>query len=129
MTDKDTSAEAVESACRDIHDAVNRNKLPAYRLVWVDLFRALYKERDAYKARAERAEGALKKLWRRQDSLETFDAVVNKIVADTLARLEAYTKDSTQENSRGFDEYGNYGENNGPVGNSMSGPGDKDYEV
>ena len=48
---------------------------------------------------------------------------------DTLARLEAYTKDSAQENSRGFDEYGHYGENNGPVGNSMSSPGDKDYEV
>ena len=48
---------------------------------------------------------------------------------DTLARLEAYTKDSIQENSKGFDEYGHYGENNGPVGNPMSSPSDKDYEV
>jgi len=52
----DTSAEAVESACRDIHDAVNRNKLPAYRLVWVDLLRALAAERNEWKARAVFAE-------------------------------------------------------------------------
>ena len=31
--------------------------------------------------------------------------------------------------SKGFDEYGYYGENNGPVGNPMSSPSDKDYEV
>jgi len=52
----DTSAEAVESACRGIHDAVNRNKLPAYSLVWVDLLRALSTERDEWKARAALAE-------------------------------------------------------------------------
>jgi len=56
----DTSKEAVESVCRNIHDAVNRNKLPAYSLVWVDLLRALVAERNEWKARAERAEGALK---------------------------------------------------------------------
>ena len=31
-----------------------------------------------------------------------------------------------KEFTRDFDEYGNYGENNGPVG--MSNPGDRDYE-
>ena len=31
--------------------------------------------------------------------------------------------------SKGFDEYGYYGENNGPVSSPMSSPSDKDYEV
>ena len=58
----DTSAETVESACRNIHDAVNRNKLPAYNLVWVDLLRALVAERNEWKTRAERSELALVEL-------------------------------------------------------------------
>jgi len=47
MTDTDTSAEAVKRECQNIHDAVNRNMIPAYRLTWVDLLRGLAAERDA----------------------------------------------------------------------------------
>jgi len=38
-------------------------------------------------------------------------------------------KEASGAGLKGFDEYGYYGENNGPVGNPMSSPSDKDYEV
>jgi len=45
-----------------------------------------------------------------------------------LSNAEKPTED-VEAGSKGFDEYGYYGENNGPVRSPMSGPGDKDYEV
>jgi len=45
-----------------------------------------------------------------------------------LSNAEKPTED-VEAGSKGFDEYGHYGENNGPVGNPMSSPSDKDYEV
>ena len=44
---------------------------------------------DTYKARAEMAEAALRKLDRRMDTLETFDAVVHEIVTASLNQTDA----------------------------------------
>jgi len=42
------------------------------------------------------------------------------------AGYKARVLDELVERGQDFDEYGHYGENNGPVG--MSNPGDRDYE-
>ena len=42
------------------------------------------------------------------------------------AGYKARVLDELVEKGQDFDEYGHYGENNGPVG--MSNPGDRDYE-
>lgn len=51
-----TSTEAVESECRNIHDAITRKMIPAvYGTRWQDILRALAAERDALKAELSEA--------------------------------------------------------------------------
>jgi len=81
---------------------------------------------------ADRIEELEAKLAKAVGALERIqDGSYGKLAAiarATLAELKDHTKDSTQENSKGFDGYRNYRENNPPVG-PMSNPGDKNYEV
>ena len=106
MADTDTSGEAVERECRNIHDAVNRNMIPAYRLTWVDLLRGLLSERD---------------------KLEAENARLEKLLAEKTLDCLAAEGQAFDAYEEPFSEYGHYGENNPPVG--MSSPSDKDYEV
>jgi len=62
------------------------------------------------------------------DRIEELEAAV-EWQRGRAEKAEAKLKESVEaENSKGFDEYGFYGENNPPVG-PMSSPSDKDYEV
>ena len=134
MTDTDTSAEAVERECQNIHDAVNRNMIPAYRLTWVDLLRGLLAERDALLAERGFLQAGFNDCnserirWReRAGRAEAENALLRRLLVERTLDCLAAEGQAFDAYEEPFSEYGHYGENNPPVG--MSSPSDKDYEV
>jgi len=101
MTQKlDTSAEAVERECRNIHDAITGKMIPAvYGVRWQSMLRALAAERDHYKARAERVEAYVQKMAAQKKSNEMeypmnaeWEQGFNYAITDarvTLAQIDA----------------------------------------
>jgi len=107
MADTDTSVEAVERECRNIHECTILLMIPPmYGQRWQDLLRAIAAERDKLEAENER---------------------LKKLLAEKTLDCLAAEGQASNAYEEPFSEYGHYGENNPPVG--MSSPSDKDYEV